>query len=222
MHVVVRDTCRSVVMMLLCGAGVLAVRTVLSILPTLSREYDFYFKQFNSVPVNPPPNMKSKDASNGAKGAVMVDKKKGEVAPKKDVATAASGGGGSVGSSDEGEGGGERGVEEEGEDGEGAEGSDTEGKDCGVEGAPGGVCSVGSEGTAMESGEGVKSDTENPGNDWRGSRCFEVLGIDVMVDSHLKPWLIEFNHLPRYVKGCVCSACIAHLLGGVFNMMGCV
>lgn len=31
----------------------------------------------------------------------------------------------------------------------------------------------------------------------RGSRCFEVLGFDVMIDSKLKPWIIEVNHLPR-------------------------
>lgn len=31
----------------------------------------------------------------------------------------------------------------------------------------------------------------------RGSRCFEVLGLDIMVDSNLNPWMIEVNHLPR-------------------------
>lgn len=31
----------------------------------------------------------------------------------------------------------------------------------------------------------------------RGSRCFEVLGFDIMIDHTLKPWIIEVNHLPR-------------------------
>jgi len=31
-----------------------------------------------------------------------------------------------------------------------------------------------------------------------GCRCFEVLGIDVMLDSRRKPYLIEINHLPSF------------------------
>ncbi|KAJ1461466.1 tubulin-tyrosine ligase family-domain-containing protein [Pelagophyceae sp. CCMP2097] len=31
-----------------------------------------------------------------------------------------------------------------------------------------------------------------------GSRCFEVLGIDIMMDHALKPWLVEINHLPSF------------------------
>lgn len=34
------------------------------------------------------------------------------------------------------------------------------------------------------------------GND--GFQCFEVLGYDVMLDSKLKPWIIEVNHSPSF------------------------
>ena len=33
-------------------------------------------------------------------------------------------------------------------------------------------------------------------NDIENETCFHILGFDVMIDRHLKPWLIEINHAP--------------------------
>lgn len=28
--------------------------------------------------------------------------------------------------------------------------------------------------------------------------CFEIFGFDIMIDKHLKPYLIEVNHAPSF------------------------
>jgi hypothetical protein len=128
---------------------------VLSILPTLSREYDQHFKSFSNVPAKFGPGKKDKAKSKG----------KGEGNGDSDKAVSES-----------------TNVNEKG----GTEEEDAPASEAEAENGEGG-----------ENG-GENSDDEDGPVQTRGSRCFEVLGIDVMVDSKLRPTLIEFNHLPRY------------------------
>ena len=146
--------------------GTVIVRTVLSILPTLSREYDQHFKSFNNVPCSS--GSKKGDGLSAASGG------------DKDTGRATSGSRGnrnSRGSSDHDEASEDVGEDNDEED----EDDDGEGED--------------------EAGDNEDEDDDAgsvPRPNLRGSRCFEVLGLDIMIDKNLKAWLIEVNHLPSF------------------------
>jgi hypothetical protein len=137
--------------------GIITVRTLLTILPTLSRDYDQHFRSFNNVPLVRPDPPAAKAAGEGAAADGDGDAPEG--------AAEDSAGGPAVPSAS---GDGDAAAEENQDD------------SGGVGGVPG------------SSGEKLDKSLV-----YRGCRCFEILGLDIMIDSKLNPWMIEVNHLPR-------------------------
>lgn len=162
--------------------GVLCTRTLLCIMPTLSREYDQHFKSFAGIPVD-----MSKIQSPHREGTVPVK-------PPTQGTTGSGTVRGRPGRTNLSSGAAD-GSKEGSEDEEGNE------EDDGVQ----------QQASATENTDGKSASPTNAPDDGlpktRGSRCFEVLGFDIMMDHNLNPWLIEVNHLPRYVLVPICCSC---------------
>eukprot|EP01034_Spumella_vulgaris_P030345 gene30346-37546_t len=171
--------------------GTLCTRTVMSIIPTLSREYDQHFKSFSNVPVDISKILSSAGytASSAPNQATVP---RGPTSGKSSSAHGINRGdrnsrttsvkGNATESEDE---------EEEEDDGQILNNMDGKKAD----GAP--VLPDGIAGGETPSIPPSNDDSEKFPKT-RGSRCFEVLGFDIMLDSNYKPWLIEVNHLPSF------------------------
>ena len=58
-------------------------------------------------------------------------------------------------------------------------------------------------------------------NNMYRSNCFEVFGFDILVDSDLKPWLVEVNLSPSLATDSPLDMVIkTNLLTDTFNMIG--
>lgn len=203
--------------------GTLCTRTILSILPTLSREYEQHFKSFKEVPIDykklstpiiggspsgsatGTPTNGQRAKSSGATCSSGPHSREGKKRNGGAAATSSSSNGNgnnSGGDEDTGADTGDEGEDDGNEDEDDDDAtSETAGIAAGVQGASSSSSTnIDKEKEGRETVDEDEDDATKPKKaKVRGSRCFEVLGFDIMLDSTLKPWLIEVNHLPRYI-----------------------
>ena len=57
-------------------------------------------------------------------------------------------------------------------------------------------------------------------DDLENSICFQILGMDILIDANLKPWLIEVNHLSSFGTDSPLDKKIKYdLVWDTFNML---
>lgn len=57
-------------------------------------------------------------------------------------------------------------------------------------------------------------------DDLENSMCFQILGMDIMIDQKLKPWLIEVNHLSSFGTDSPLDKTVKfNLINDTFNLL---